>query len=260
MLNGLLSRFRRSAPLREASTGGALIYAIGDIHGRKDLLDRLIDTIVQDIGVVGPGHRPILVFVGDYVDRGPDSRGVIDCVLALEKHPALDVRALKGNHEEQMLAFLDDASEGPAWVEFGGAATMASYGVNPPSARSDAGAWEEARIQLARAVAGDHLAFLKRLELAVVCGDYLFVHAGIRPGVPLNVQSERDLLWIRDDFLSSTEDFEKVVVHGHTPELKPFIGRNRIGIDTGAYATATLTAVRLLGAGREVFQATPLLR
>ena len=256
LLDGLRSRFGRQKPPREATTGGALIYAIGDIHGRSDLLDQLVDMIQDDARVLGHHHRPVLLFIGDYVDRGGDSRGVVDRLLALEKNPELDVRTLKGNHEQQMLAFLDHASEGPPWAEFGGAATLASYGVTPPAPRSDATAWEEARMSFSNAVAGEHLAFFKRLELAVVCGDYLFVHAGVRPGIPLAAQSEQDLLWIREDFLSASEPFERVVVHGHTPELTPYIGRNRIGIDTGAYATATLTAVRLLGTGREVIQTT----
>lgn len=237
---------RRSTPAAPAaSTGGALIYAVGDVHGRLDLLGALLVKIGEDVLAQAPDRQPSLIFLGDYVDRGPSSRGVIDRLIQLQGEAAFDVRALKGNHEEQMLLFLNDAKAGPAWAEFGGAQTMVSYGVTPPQSRTDAEAWEDARRAFAEAVPQAHLDFLSRLELAVVCGDYLFVHAGVRPGVPLEQQSERDLMWIRDEFLSSDRHHGKVVVHGHTPADAPFLGHNRIGIDTGAYATGTLTAVRL---------------
>jgi serine/threonine protein phosphatase 1 len=254
LFSRLLSRLRLRKPLAEASTGGALIYAVGDIHGRSDLLDLLLEKIRLDQSDLGHNQRPVLVFVGDYIDRGPDTRGVVERLLALQRSADWEVRTLEGNHEQQMLAFLDDASQGAAWVEFGGAATLASYGVSPPSARSGPAAWQEARAALKAAVAGEHMAFYRGLELAVVCGDYLFVHAGVRPGVALAAQSKADLLWIRDDFLSSSASFGKVVVHGHSPEAEPYLGNNRIGIDTGAYATSILTAVRLIDTGREIIQ------
>ena len=254
MFRGLLSRRAQPDSPREASTGGALIYAVGDIHGRSDLLDLLMPQIREDIAREAEGRQPAIIFVGDYVDRGLDSRGVVERLIALKAEPGLDVRLLKGNHELQLLAFLKDASVGPAWGQFGGAATLASYGVTPPADRSIE-AWEVARQAFTDQVS-EHLAFYQDLELAVECGDYVFVHAGIRPGVPLARQVERDLLWIRDPFLESMEPFERVVVHGHTPEVAPYLGRNRIGIDTGAYATSTLTAIRLSGEGRHVIQAT----
>ena len=257
LLRRLFSRAAPPTERQEPTTGGALVYAVGDIHGRLDLLDRLLDKILADAAELGPGHRPSIIFVGDYVDRGPDSRGVVDRIIALAARPDLDVRALKGNHEEQLLSFLQDPSAGPPWMEFGGAETLASYGVVPPKGRPNPELWEETRLAFAEALAGNHREFFASLELAVVCGDYLFVHAGVRPGVPLEDQSERDLLWIRDEFLSSSRACEKVVVHGHTPEAAPYLGRNRIGIDTGAYATATLTSVRLLGAERAILQAGP---
>ena len=254
MFRGLLSRKASPASPVEASTGGALVYAVGDIHGRSDLLDRLMLKIRDDIALEAAGRRPAIIFLGDYIDRGPDPRGVVDRLVALAAEPELDVRLLKGNHEQQLLAFLDDAGLGQAWLAIGGGATLASYGVSPPTERSP-DAWELAREEFAGNVS-DHLAFYRGLELAVECGDYVFVHAGIRPGVPLSGQAERDLLWIRDAFLEAPDPFERVVVHGHTPEVAPYLGRNRIGIDTGAYATSTLTAIRLSGEGRQVIQAT----
>ncbi len=245
---------RAASPVPAPTTGGALIYAVGDIHGRLDLLEQLLGKIGEDAEGRPAEGRPILIFIGDYIDRGPSSRGVIDAVIAAEEEGAFEVRALKGNHEAQLLAFLEDPRAGAAWLEFGGAETLLSYGVVPPSGRTNEEAWEQTRLVFAEALPARHKAFLDGLELAVICGDYLFVHAGVRPGVPLDQQSEHDLLWIRDDFLTSDRPIEKVVVHGHTPEAAPYIGRNRIGIDTGAYATAKLTAARLFGTEQAVLQ------
>jgi serine/threonine protein phosphatase 1 len=251
----LFARAAPARPPRTPTTGGALVYAIGDIHGRLDLLEALLAAIREDAGTRAAEGRPVVVFIGDYVDRGPDSRGVVEAILALADEGAFEVRALKGNHEEQLLTFLNDPRAGAPWLEFGGAETLLSYGVIPPAGRTDADGWEAARQAFRSALPAAHLKFLEGLELAVICGDYVFVHAGVRPGVPLSEQSERDILWIRDDFLSSDRSIEKVVVHGHTPEPTPHIGRNRIGIDTGAYATNTLTAVRLMGAEQSILQA-----
>jgi serine/threonine protein phosphatase 1 len=247
VLRRLFSRPSPAPPAHRPTTGGRLVYAIGDIHGRLDLLSDLIASIRSDAARAAPSERPVLIFIGDYVDRGPQSASVIDLVLDLEDEAEFEVRALKGNHEAQVLAFLEDPRAGPAWIEFGGAETLLSYGVTPPRGRTDEAAWTKTRDVFSAALPARHAGFLRRLELAITCGDYVFVHAGVRPGVPLTEQSEHDLLWIRDEFLRSTRPIEKVVVHGHTPERSPYIGPNRIGIDTGAYATAMLTAVRLLG-------------
>jgi serine/threonine protein phosphatase 1 len=228
-----------------ASTGGRLIYAVGDIHGRLDLLDRLLRLILDDLAERALDRPPMLVFVGDYVDRGSASRGVIQRLLALRASEGLEVRNLKGNHEQAMLQFLGDASRGAEWVSYGGAATLASYGVPPPALDADEATWEATRQAFAAAVPEDHLDFLWSLELAVEAGDYLFVHAGVRPGVALGEQREQDLLWIRDDFLSATGPFGKIVVHGHTPRDEAFVGPHRIGLDTGASMTGVLTAIRL---------------
>ncbi|MGH3426515.1 MAG: metallophosphoesterase family protein [Mycobacteriales bacterium] len=238
----LFASERRS---RAASTGGRTIYAVGDVHGRLDLLESLLRLIHDDAGKSPPRERAVLVFVGDYIDRGPASRGVIARLIALKSGGEFELRTLKGNHEEALLAFLEDPAVGTAWCDNGGASTLASYGVRPPKLRTDSQGWARVRDDFAEALPADHVTFLRELELAVVYGDYVFVHAGLRPGVPLRAQREHDLLWIRHDFLNWPSAFEKVVVHGHTPAEAAYVGRHRIGIDTGAYATGLLTAVRL---------------
>lgn len=240
----------RRAPARAPSTDGRLIYAIGDVHGCSEILRRLLKLIESDVAKQASAERPpVLVFIGDYVDRGPDSRGVIDIVLSILSDGRFEVRALKGNHEQALLQFLAEASFGPTWARLGGMHTLASYGVAVPGPRSQAEAWAAAREDFGNAIPPPHTHFLETLELTVSYGDYVFVHAGVRPGVRLADQCEQDLLWIRDEFLRSSGPFGQVIVHGHTPEPDPFIGARRIGIDTGAYATGVLTAARLTDAG-----------
>jgi serine/threonine protein phosphatase 1 len=237
-----------------ATTGGRVIYAVGDVHGRCDLLSRLLDEIERDRASLNVGERPVLVFVGDYVDRGADSRGVVERVIRLREEDRFELRTLKGNHEEALLEFLRSADFGPTWAEYGGLQTLASYGVTPPLLRSRLGDWESARQAFEEAVPRRHLAFLASLELMASYGDYTFVHAGVRPGVPLSAQREHDLLWIREEFLLAPGPFGSIIVHGHTPEPEPVLGQYRIGIDTGAYATGVLTAVRLNDAERVILQ------
>lgn len=246
------------------STGGRLVYAIGDVHGHLSLLEGLLDRIAADVASrepspsSSPPQAPVLVLVGDYVDRGPESRGVIERLIALEalatQRGDFEPRFLLGNHEQTMLAFLESPEGGPAWAEFGGGATLASYGVPPPPGRGDAAAWAEVQARFKAAVPSEHVAFLRRLELSARYGDYLFVHAGVRPGVPLDRQDPEDLVWIRGDFLNAAHRLDVVVVHGHTPAEAPFVGADRINIDTGAYATGVLTAVRLDGGAPVVLQ------
>ena len=252
-----LPRFfqRRPAP-EPISTEGRLIYAVGDVHGRLDLLEPLLDQIRADAARAETESAPVLVFVGDYVDRGTASKGVIDTVIDLTREGAFEVCALKGNHEEAMLTFLQDANFGPTWSEHGGAQTLVSYGVSAPMLRMDDEQWEAARQAFAEALPVDHLRFLRTLSLTATFGDYLFVHAGLRPGIALEDQEEHDLLWIRQEFLNAPRPFEKIVVHGHTPAEEAYIGPHRVGIDTGAYATGVLTAVRLDGADQRLIQAS----
>jgi serine/threonine protein phosphatase 1 len=239
----------KSRPKSEtASTGGRVVYGVGDIHGRLDLLDQLLDLIAADFAALGRDDRPVVVFVGDYVDRGADSAGVIERVAALKAASSgtsgFEVRALMGNHEQTLLQFLDSPEGGPVWAEFGGGETLASYGVPRPVGR-DPETWRAAQEAFQRNLPSRHLAFLRQLELSATYGDYLFVHAGVRPGRSLADQDPQDLLWIRGDFLHQPHGLGVVVVHGHTPDEEPFLGRERINVDTGAYATGVLTAVRL---------------
>ena len=222
---------------------GRRVYAVGDIHGRADLLNRLVDTILEDIARGGFEGRPILIFLGDYIDRGFQSKDVIDILLG-EKMSRFETYFLKGNHEAAMLQFLRDPSIGPRWSEFGGAETLVSYGVRPPRMRTSMDEWALASQQLNDVLPPEHLRFLTGLDISVRVGDYVFVHAGVRPGVPLDQQTEYDMLWIRDEFLSDGRALGAVVVHGHTPASKPHRDSRRVGIDTGAYLSGKLTAAR----------------
>lgn len=220
---------------------GFRIYAIGDVHGRADLLDALFDRIDMSLQRF-PVTQAVHVLLGDYIDRGPNSREVIDTLIARNSRHAMVF--LKGNHESLALQVLRDPAVLSEWGQMGGFQTLLSYGIKPPS-RTDT--QSEATISAAFKVAlpASHRAFLEQLKLSFTLGDYFFSHAGIRPGVPLDQQREHDLLWIRDDFLLHEEDFGKMVVHGHSPVVEPDVRSNRIDIDTGAYATGRLTCLIL---------------
>jgi serine/threonine protein phosphatase 1 len=218
------------------------MYVIGDIHGRLDLLDRLIAAIERD--AKRQGIDCLTVTLGDYIDRGPHSRGVLER-LAENPFPGEYV-ALKGNHEQLLEMFLGDPEIGPHWRQLGGLETLHSFGVRiaPLLSSHD---YEEAAERLRDALMPAHEKFLASLQTSLSVGRYFLCHAGVRPGVPLERQNEEDLLWIRDEFLNSEADFGKVVVHGHTPTEKPEVLPNRINIDTGAFATGRLTCVVLDG-------------
>jgi serine/threonine protein phosphatase 1 len=218
------------------------IYAIGDIHGRLDLLERAITAIERDVEEHGPAA--LTVTLGDYVDRGPDSRGVLDR-LANNPFPTPYV-GLKGNHETLLEEFLADPTTGSYWRQQGGAQTLQSYGIRVGGLIGSS--FETARKQFEAALPLAHRQFLNALKISLTRGDYFFCHAGVRPGVALDRQSDHDLLWIRDDFLSSSKNFGKIIVHGHTPVPEPLVLPNRISIDTGAFMTGRLTCVAL-GAG-----------
>jgi serine/threonine protein phosphatase 1 len=232
---------------------GHLLYAVGDIHGRLDLLEVILDRIEADARARGHVERRTLVFLGDYVDRGPDSRGVVDkAVSGLPQ--GFDAHFLKGNHEAILLNFLDDTRSLDQWLVNGGDATMRSYGVDTERLARLGVPPEIWRKAFAEALPEAHLRFFKSLKLSVSFGDYLFVHAGVRPGVPLGAQSEADLIWIRAPFLDHAGPFDKIVVHGHTPGKDPVMRPNRMGIDTGAFFTGRLTALRLQDDSREFLQ------
>jgi serine/threonine protein phosphatase 1 len=229
----------REKPVLPRLPSGLRVYAVGDIHGRLDLLEQVLSRIDADLA-----HRPpvqaLQVFLGDYIDRGPASREVVErLILRGRTHASV---FLKGNHELFPAAFLRDPASLDEWRQLGGAETLASYGVRPPAEPDPQQAFAVAAAFHA-ALPRHHREFLDRLQPRFVCGDFFFVHAGVRPGVPLAEQAEEDLLWIRDEFLGSDEDFGKVVVHGHTPVLEPDVRDNRINIDTGAYATGRLTCL-----------------
>lgn len=228
------------------------VYAIGDIHGRADLLRRLHAMIAEDAARAAEREK-VAVYLGDYIDRGLESRAVIDLLIDAPPAGVKPVR-LKGNHEAMLLRFLEDASVGPAWIAYGGAETLFSYGVAPPSPADEADGFEAARRALAERLPERHRAFLAALPLAHRIGDYFFVHAGIRPGVPIEDQDEDDLLWIRDPFLHSNADHGCVVVHGHSIRREVEFRPNRIGVDTGAFATGVLTALVLAGDRRDILQ------
>jgi serine/threonine protein phosphatase 1 len=222
---------------------GVRIYALGDIHGRADLLKEMFTLIDRDLEH-NPVSRPIEVYHGDYIDRGPSSAQTLD--LLIERGRNRMAVFLKGNHEAYFLDVLRDATLLENWRQFGGLQTLMSYGVLPSL---NAGVSEQ--IELIRllndVLPEEHLRFLSGLQPSFVCGDFFFVHAGVRPGISLKQQEEADLLWIREEFLDSDADFGKFVVHGHTPVSQPDKRKNRINIDTGAYATGNLTMLRIEG-------------
>jgi len=228
----------------------ARLYVIGDIHGRLDLLDQLIDAIKRDADE--HGNDCLTVTLGDYIDRGLNSRGVLERLMA-NPFPCKYV-ALKGNHEALLEIFLDEPGIGDRWRHLGGLETLHSFGVPVASLMMDRN-YDQAAKQLRAALLPEHRKFLASLKTSLMVGRYFLCHAGIRPGVPLERQSEEDLLWIRDEFLNSTIDFGKIVVHGHTPVKEPEVLPNRINIDTGAFATGHLTCV-VLDAGGHRFLKT----
>ncbi len=225
---------------------GTKVYAVGDVHGRVDLLGDLHAGIAADLAASRPA-RSVIVYLGDYVDRGPDSSGVLDLLLD-RKLPAEETVHLLGNHERILLEFLERPEVGANWLLYGGVETLASYGIEfggiggIPATRL-----ARARDLLAERLPAHHLAFLAGLKTSHEEGDYFFAHAGVRPGVPLARQTEDDLIWIREEFLASSADHGKIVVHGHTIREQPEVKPNRIGIDTGAFWTGRLTALVLEG-------------
>jgi serine/threonine protein phosphatase 1 len=247
-------RRRRSSAdeLPRALPDGLRVYAVGDIHGRLDCLLLMESAIRRDLIARPPEGEAIVIFLGDYVDRGPDSKGVVN-VLLRRRFAGLSVRFLMGNHEDAMLRFLDDPRIGASWFAYGGLATLASYGVES-SRLGTKGASEELSIALTEKLPLEHRDFLAGLELFIELGGYLFVHAGIRPGKPLEAQRRDDLLGIREPFLSA-KDLPWRVVHGHTVVDRPVLGPSRVALDTGAYATGTLTCAVIEGAEIEILSA-----
>jgi serine/threonine protein phosphatase 1 len=224
---------------RPSLPDGLRIYAVGDIHGRLDLLDKLLLSIEKDIASRST-VRPIYVFLGDYIDRGPSSRETIDRLI--EHGEKRESVFLKGNHELIAIKCLRDRSLFDQWLRLGGLETLASYGVS-----TDIRAVGKQTVQLQAAfhsaLPQAHLRFFRDLQSSFACGDFFFAHAGVKPTIALSRQKEEDLLWIRDEFLTSIDDLGKIIVHGHTPVDRVGIRPNRINIDTGAFASGRLTCL-----------------
>lgn len=245
---GLWSPWKRASQRPAELPPGLRVYAVGDIHGRADLLLSLHTRIGEDAGTA-PELEKRIVLLGDYVDRGPSSREVIE-ILTSEPRNGIPVTCLLGNHEAMLLQFLDDAAVGPEWMAYGGRETLMSYGVNPVSESLTEGALQVVQDDFRSKLPTSHREFMSGLQRQMSCGDYFFVHAGVRPGIPLDRQSETDLIWIREEFLNSDAFHGKIIVHGHSYKHAPEVMPNRIGIDTGAYATGQLTCLVLEGQTR----------
>jgi serine/threonine protein phosphatase 1 len=250
----VFSRLRRvfatALPLRPSTPERSRVYAIGDVHGRDDLLAEMTGLIERDCASA-PGPC-MMILLGDYVDRGPHSASVLER-LASGQLPK-PFRALRGNHEAMLLRFLAEPRFLGVWRSNGGLETLHSYGVDVSAALRGEG-YEAAHRAFLAALPVAHRAFLEATELSATVGDYFFCHAGVRPGAALCAQSEDDLLWIRESFLSHKRSFGKIVVHGHTPVARPEARANRINIDTGAFATSILTCLVLEGEDRRFLSA-----
>ncbi len=231
--------------LSHAAPEGLRIYTIGDIHGRLDLLESLLDLIRADLEADPPASACRMVCLGDLVDRGPDPAGVL-AAFAAPPPDLPEAVTLRGNHEAMMLAFLDHPDAGDLWLRNGGNATVHSYGLDCPLS-PDPPAWHALREALLAAIPASHLAFLRALPLSHREGGLFFAHAGVDPATPLAEQREEDLLWIREPFLSWNNWLPMTVIHGHTPRPYPEIRRHRMGLDTGAILTGRLTAARIEG-------------
>lgn len=244
MINTAPNTSKPSSLPRQGEVEGQLVYAIGDVHGRYDLFRALLSKIVADAAASARGRRPIIIQLGDLIDRGPQSAQVVEAAAWLQRRGDIEFQQLMGNHERAMLDFLEQP--GPHdWLMFGGDATLRSYGVEPPEPGAPPARFVEARDAMLEHMPASHLHCLEHAETMLILGDYAFVHAGVRPGIPLAEQEDDTLLWIGGEFTASETSFEKIIVHGHTIEEAPRIRANRIGIDTGAYRSGVLTAVRI---------------
>jgi serine/threonine protein phosphatase 1 len=246
MLTALRKLFQPAAePSRAALPAGERVYAVGDIHGRRDLFEAMIAAIEDDDASRGAAETTVIL-LGDLVDRGPDSAGVIAAARAWQQRRR--VRIVAGNHEEMFLLSFTKEDVLRSFLRHGGRETVLSYPIDPQAyAEAD---FPGVQALMREAVPEADIAFLRDFEQAIRIGDYLFVHAGIMPGVPLDEQRHSDLRWIREPFLSHPGDHGLVVVHGHTITEEPQVRPNRIGIDTGAFSSGRLTALCLEGTDR----------
>lgn len=238
ILRRLLPNSAQSALSRLNLPPDHRVYCVGDIHGRCDLLVELHRQIEQDLR--GYRGNTSLIYLGDYLDRGSSSAEVIDTLL--NQPLAMDeVIHLRGNHEQAMLDFLQNAEQGRNWLGYGGLETLLSYRATIGRMPSSSDDLEALRERLSESLPPSHLAFLQQTPLFHSLGDCLFVHAGINPNLPLTEQRAEDLLWIKEGFTLSEQRWEKVIIHGHTISEKPEVCHNRIGLDTGAFLSGILT-------------------
>ncbi len=239
IINQLFKKNIAPAPFLPIDTR---IYCIGDIHGRHDLLLTLTEKIKHD--AVDFSGQIVMVYLGDFIDRGLCTKEVIDFIIG-DEQAGIDYVYLRGNHEQTLLDFLQEDSVGRSWLTYGGQATLASYGVaiaKIPTKRED---FLDIQRQLRNNLPDAHYRFLVGTRLSYLMGTYFFVHGGINPRYPLAKQSSEDMLWIRDEFTTFKKPFEKIIVHGHTVTDQAELLTNRIGIDTGAYASGVLTCLVL---------------
>jgi serine/threonine protein phosphatase 1 len=236
------SRSTRTPHRRPRGPEGERLYVIGDIHGRLDLLVTIEREIARDLREA-PVPVATTVFLGDYVDRGPDPCGVLEKLS--NQDFAMPFVALCGNHEDMFRMFLASGENAAMWLQNGGLDTLRSYGISSPQI-----AGSDIADRLRAHVPDRHLDFLEALAPSMTFGDYFLCHAGVRPGIPLAQQRTEDLFWIREEFLEARGDHGKVVVHGHTPVAVPDVRANRINIDTGAFVTGRLTCLVIEGAER----------
>ena len=222
---------------------GSRVYAVGDIHGRRDLIEKIHDLIAAD-AAGSDVPRKVVVYLGDYIDRGEESRQVVDFLLD-NPLPDFENIYLKGNHEDVLIKFLSGTSIDPGWIYYGGDNTLCSYDVTVSSPFGNQWSLEQMQAHLKHNLPARHLEFYQTLQISHLEGDYCFVHAGVVPKVPLEKQEEENVLWIRDEFLNSKANHGRIIVHGHTIRSKPEVFPNRIGIDTGAYSSGILTCLVL---------------
>jgi serine/threonine protein phosphatase 1 len=247
-VRALLNLISRPVPRIDRVPAGLRVYGIGDIHGRLDLLDALLASIAADDRARGNGVETHYIFLGDLIDRGPDSRGVVDRLIAFHAS-GRNARFLMGNHEQVFLRALEGDRRALRFLnKIGGRETLQSYGIGP--AEYSALDFDELAALAQEKVPAAHRAFLEGFEDKILLGDYLFVHAGLRPGIAIDEQEQSDLCWIRDEFLTCKDSFGPIVVHGHSITEEIDVRANRIGIDTGAFATGKLTAIGLEGDAR----------
>lgn len=263
MLTGVRSFFGfggKSAPVPVVGSRGRIeidpkdtaVYAIGDVHGCFEELRTAERRIVEDAAHISAKRR-IILCLGDLVDRGPRSADVLDHLISAPPS-GFERISICGNHDETFLSFIDDPHENMGWLEFGGEETLESYGIDMTRLARHRGGAAGLRDILQATVPEAHVAFLRQLPVSVRFGGVLFVHAGVRPGVPLDEQDEDDFMWIREPFVSQPHGLGLTVVHGHTPANEPVFAPGRIGIDTGAFATGRLTVLRVFESEAAIIQ------